>query len=194
MITTTTPQAPPCPMRPGQSLGELRPTFVMPGWGWQVKLNEERAFYRHFDATLWNRHREQFDRYKAAHFEEALESLSIFAGSDRDIVDVGLIGLREVSVYGPGRGAIVVYDLPSPLPWSERYRILSASVPPIDLISGEQFKPGMIYCLPQEYCAGALFERTRGVPGIEGVVGRNLSSPYIYGDTAMMAKAKWRGK
>ncbi len=194
MNTTTAIQPPPCPMRPGRSLGEIRNNWTLPGWGWQVKVNEERAIFRHFDSTLWNRHGQPFDTYKTAHFRAALEGMASFAGGDRDLVDLGLVGLRDKSAFGEARGAVIVYDLPSSLPWRERYRILSDLVPPIDLIAGEQMLPGMIYRLPEEYHAGQLFERTAGVAGLEGVVGRNLESPYIYAETAQMAKAKWSGK
>lgn len=179
------------PMRPALDLGAaMQRSWRHPGWGWQVKLNEERAVFRLFDRTLFNRHRQLFDIYKARHFAQAMEALESFAGADW--VDVGMIGVRDTAAFSGMKGAIVVYDVPSDAPWEVRYRTITTKLPPIDLLAGEKFEPGMIYCLPQEDMAGELFHRTKGVPGVEGVVGRNLQAPYIYGESIQMAKAKWK--
>lgn len=185
----TTTQEIRTPMRPGLNLGAaLHPGWRQAGWDWQPKLNEERGWV--FARRLFNRHAQPFDPYKAQHFEQAMESLcEVLGGFDE--IDLGLVGLRDRSAFGYARGSVIVYDLPSNLPWEERRRVVASKVPEIDLLAGEKMQPGLIYCLPVTEAAGDLFHQVRGVPGLEGIVGRNKSAPYAYAEYRTMAKAKW---
>jgi hypothetical protein len=165
----------------------------MPGWVWQPKIDDERAILRVHDCTLFNRHQQPMDRHKARPFARAVEALrSVFAA--HRWVDLGLIGWRDKSAFAGSLGAIIVFDLPSPDgdPWEARREWLIKKIPPIELCSGEIPLPGMVYRFNDESQAGLLFARTKGIPGLEGIVGRNLRAPYVQGDSREMAKARWK--
>lgn len=184
------------PMRPGVNLGvTVARGWSPPGWGWQVKINDERAVCRTRDRCLYNRHGVAFDRLKAAPFRPVLEELCV-TYSAFPWLDLGLLGFRDKSTFGGARGAVVVFDLPNPrqgenLPYRIRREFVVHRLPVLDLLAGEAPRPGMAYCFEDYDHAGELFERTRGVPGLEGIVGRILTAPYCFGDSPAMAKARW---
>lgn len=183
------------PMRPKQVLKPETMTrgYHVPGWVWQPKIDDERAVLRVLDGQLFNRQGQPFDRQKARPFAEACDSLRTIYGG-HEWIDIGLIGYRDSQTFAASRGAVIVFDLPSLNgdPWVSRRQQLITRLPVLDLIAGEAAKFGMVYRFADEELAGELFHRTRGVPGLEGVVGRLLAGPYVQGETETMAKARWK--
>lgn len=182
------------PMRPGSEFrAPLERSFVQPGWVWQPKIDDERAVIRVLDGQLFNRRGQPFDRQKARPFGEACDQLRATFGG-HEWLDLGLIGYRDSQTFAASRGAVIVFDLPSLNgdPWVSRRQQLINRIPVLDLIAGEEAKFGMVYRFADEELAGELFHRTRGVPGLEGVVGRLLAGPYVQGESKTMVKARWK--
>jgi hypothetical protein len=164
----------------------------MPDWVWQVKVNDERGMLRIRDGALHNRHGVLLARNKAQYFAAACENLCREYHEHRWL-DLGLIGFREVATFGAGaRGAVIVFDVPSMDPWLIRRDLLVRRLPPIDLIAREKPISGMVYRFSDHDHAEDLFDRTRGIPGLEGIIGRHLNGPYVQGDAETMVKVKWR--
>lgn len=176
------------PMRPGFSLPPLD-TYDGPipkGWVWQYKLNDERAILTP-DGTLWNRFGTKIAGHKARAFAWAVErAVSVFPSMT---VDVALLGYR-----GHFRvGSIVVLDLPGfPGNFHIRHARLSSVINPLIWNSDGGYDPinGPLHFLEWSAHPVALFRRSRGFPGVEGVIGRNPNVPYIQGDTRDMCKSK----
>lgn len=191
MIALTSSVRPLSPMRPGINLGAAIPRdFRLPGWEWQPKVNEERAVLHVPLGPLYNRHGALLDRRKADHYNQIVEELRIRFRS-HEWLDLGLIGFRDSETFRAARGAVIVFDVPmvgEGTTWEER-RTLLTCLPVLEI--GETPVAGLAYRLPETHAAGELFERTRGVPGLEGIVGRLLASPYNQGDSRSMAKARW---
>lgn len=180
------------PMRPGMNLGNsLAITFVIPGWGWQPKVNDERAVLRVMDGALFNRRQQPADRQKAEPFRAIIEELRR-SFSAHPWLDLGLIGYRDAATFAESRGAVVVFDVPDlhdRRPWIERRRLLER-LPTLDLTT-EKPRAGIAYRLEESEAAGVLFARTIGVQGLEGIVGRHMHAPYQQGDARTMAKVRW---
>lgn len=178
------------PMRPATSIPRLD-TYTGPlpkGWYWQVKLNDERAWMER-DGTIWNRFGRPFAPKKVAPFQEALARVrALFPGVR---VDLALLGYR--GVFEPG--AVVVLDLPD---MHAAYRIralaVASAMPGLDhwtRLSPVRPSPGEAYYL-WTYCEpDVLFRRTRDVPGLEGVIGRDPEAFYQEGQSRAMVKSKW---
>lgn len=183
-------------MRPGVSMPSVPRGWSPAGYGWQTKIDDERAVFRTRDCCLFNRHGTAFDRQKAAPFRPVVQDLARMYVA-HPWLDLGLIGFRDSSVFGASRGAVIVFDLPNPrlgenLPYYERREFLRARLPVLDLLAGERPEPGMAYRFEDFDHAGELFERTKNVPGVEGIVGRLLLSPYVFGDAQTMIRARWK--
>lgn len=181
------------PMRPGVNLGNNLPGgWSMQGWLWQPKINDERAMLRTLDGTIFNRHGELMDSTKVPFFWPIISELRS-AYRHTPWVDLGLIGFRDSETFRASRGAVIVFDIPGDLndrrPWLERREQLNC-LPSLDLMN-ERPKPGMAYRFEETDQGGTLFQLTRGVPGLEGVIGRNVKAPYQPGDSRQMAKARW---
>ncbi len=173
------------PMRPaGRFLANL------PGWTWQTKIDDERAVMRTRDGALFNRHAQSLERRKAASFGPVCEVLRAEFGA-HEWLDLGLIGWRDSVTFLQSRGAVIVFDLPGGESWAVR-RAKFAHLPVLDLIAGDVPRAGAPYRFADFSDAVALFGRTRGTSGLEGVVGRNDLAPYIYGDSQQMSKARWK--
>ena len=181
------------PMRPGLNLGNNLPDgWSMQGWLWQPKINDERAMLRTLDGTIFNRHGELLDRSKVPYFWPIISELRL-AFRKTPWVDLGLIGFRDSETFRASRGAVIVFDIPGDLHdqrrWIERREQLNC-LPSLNLMS-EAAVAEMAYRFEETADAGTLFQATRGVPGLEGVVGRNINAPYQPGDSRQMAKARW---
>lgn len=179
------------PMRPATSIPRLD-TYTGPlpkGWLWQVKLNDERAWMER-DGTVWNRFGRPFAPRKVAPFQEALACVrALFPGVR---VDLALLGYR--GVFEPG--AVVVLDLPELLcPFWARHARIRAWPDPFYATSRNLPRKGQAYFLPcyLENTPGprALFAHTIGVPGLEGVIGRDPEAFYQEGQSRAMVKSKW---
>lgn len=186
------------PMRPKTRIPPLdRYTGPLPkGWEWQVKIDDERGIVRvHDDGSveLFNRHWEPLAAHKAKLFAAAASTLpTLFPGEP--IFDVALLGFR--GHWTPG--GIVLLDIPSERPWTERRekigRVLQWDplapepdwIPPV---------PGEVRCLVT-YDGNPdvrdLFLRTKDVPGVEGLIGRDPAAPYHMGDSDRMVKIRWK--
>ncbi len=180
-------------MRPGVNLGASLPVeWTLAGWFWQPKINDERAMLRTIDGALFNRHGALMDRSKAAVFAGVLGELRA-AFRNTPWLDLGLIGYRDADTFKAARGSVLVFDVPGDArdarTWLERRTQLEC-LPTLNLIS-EHPAPGLAYRFEDHEAAGALFEATVGVPGLEGIVGRNGRAPYQSGDSKQMAKARW---
>lgn len=181
------------PMRPGLNLGNAIPReWTLPGWFWQPKINDERGMLRTIDGALFNRHGALMDRTKAAAFAGVLGELR---GAFRNTpwLDLGLIGYRDADTFRDGRGSVIVFDIPGDAhdarTWVERRGQLLC-LPTLNLVA-ERPQAGLAYRFEDEEKAGLLFEATVGVPGLEGIVGRNGRAPYQSGDSKQMAKIRW---
>jgi len=177
------------PMRPATSIPRLD-TYTGPlpkGWLWQVKLNDERAWMER-DGTIWNRFGRPFAPRKVAPFQEALACVrALFPGVR---VDLALLGYR--GVFEPG--AVVVLDLPElPYPFWARHARLRAWIDRLDPIVVWRHQPvlGRAYYLECYDAPGPLFMSTIGVPGLEGVIGRDPEAFYQEGQSRAMVKSKW---
>lgn len=181
------------PMRPGVDLKTIAPGWSIPGWTWQPKIDDERAVLRVSDGQVFNRHGQEFDQQKLRAFGGAVQALRRQFAS-YPWVDMGLIGFRDRSAFGESRGAILVFDLVTddPFPWEARAEWLRRAIPTLDLCAGEKAVPGMVYRFQDESQPSLLFERTKNVPGLEGVIGRNVRACYCQGDSREMAKARWK--
>jgi ATP-dependent DNA ligase len=181
------------PMRPGVNLGPIPADFAMMGWEWQPKIDDERAVFHIPDGSLYNRHGQPFARNKAEAFVPALADLKkVFAGSEW--IDLGLVGFRGTEEFKGSRGAVLVFDLPSRDgdSYESRRDLLVRRLPVLEMTRGERPKPGFVYRFQDEHQGGVLFEQTRDVPGLEGVVGRLIRAPYMQGDAPTMAKSRWK--
>ncbi len=170
----------------------MRPAITIPrldayrgaipvGWIWQIKLNDERATVAH-DGTLMNRFERPISANKEKAFGDALASaLRMF---DRPL-DLALLGFRGQFPIG----GIVVLDLPGPGGFLERTRPLE--VLPI-LCIGQVPVSGTVYRLQNFVDPFPLFERTIGVVGLEGVIGRRPGAGYCEGNSRDMCKSKWK--
>lgn len=172
------------------------PAWAPPGYGWQTKIDDERAILRIRDCCLFNRHATPFDRQKAAPFRPVLEDLARMYAA-HPWLDLGLLGFRDASVFGASRGAVILFDLPNPrqgenLPYFERREFIRQRLPVLDLLAREQPVAGMAYRFEDYDHAGGLFARTVNVPGVEGIVGRLLRSPYVFGEAQTMIRARWK--
>lgn len=169
----------------------MSPGWTMRGWTWQPKINDERAMLRTIDGILFNRHGELLDKAKGAPFFPIAEELRI-AYRFTPWLDLGLIGFRDCETFRASRGAVIVFDVPGTdgRPWIERREQLNC-LPTLNLIGGETAVHGMAYRFEDTEQAGDLFAATRNVPGLEGIVGRNVLAPYQSGDSRQMAKARW---
>ena len=186
------------PMRPKTRIPPLdRYTGPLPkGWEWQVKIDDERGIVRvHEDGSveIFNRHWEPLAAHKAKLFAAAASTLpGLFPGEP--IFDVALLGFR--GHWTPG--GIVLLDIPSDRPWTERRSTIGRVllwdplapkpdwIPPI---------PGEVRCLVT-YDGNPdvrdLFLRTKDVPGVEGLIGRDPAAPYQMGDSDRMVKIRWK--
>lgn len=177
------------PMRPATSIPRLG-TYTGPlpkGWLWQVKLNDERAWMER-DGTIWNRFGRPFAPKKVAPFQEALARVrALFPGVR---VDLALLGYR--GVFEPG--AVVVLDLPElSHPFWARHARIRARVDCLDPIVMWRHQPvlGQAYHLKCYDAPGPVFTSTIGVPGLEGVIGRDPEAFYQEGQSRAMVKSKW---
>lgn len=174
----------------------VAPAWAPPGYGWQTKIDDERAVFRVRDGCLYNRHGISLDRHKAAPFRPVVEELArVYCA--HPWLDLGLIGFRDASIFGASRGAVILFDLPDPRPgdnrpYFERREFLRQRLPVLDLIAGEVPVAGMAYRFEDYDHAGELFARTVNVPGVEGIVGRLLRSPYVFGEAQAMIRARWK--
>ena len=158
------------PMRPGLSfprLDEWNGTLPT-GWGWQPKLNDERAVI-HADGLVLNRHGRAFERRKLAKFAHAIDAA--LRAHPGQLLDVALVGIRDPEI--PAR--VVVLDLPrTPGPWSFRRTQIQLD-----------------FALPCYDDARRCWADFFGKPGYEGIVGRRLAAGYACGDSNAMCKSKW---
>lgn len=174
------------PMRPGIILRE----GIWPeGWSWQMKLDEERGILA--DGKLYNRRGQRMADHKERAFEVALEAVT--AIFDYPVLDLGLIGFRDIGTWGTMRGAVVVFDLPTvDLPWIARHQLL-LDLPPLPFgRKAEWSSPFMVYRLLNYSDPAIAFALSKLLEGCEGIVGRNPSSVYQPGDSREMAKCRWR--
>ena len=176
------------PMRPGFSLPPLD-TYDGPipnGWVWQYKLNDERAILTP-DGTLWNRFGTKIASHKARSFARAVERFRfMFPSMTGDVALLGYRGNFQV-------GTIVVLDLPElPGKFRIRHAMLSVGLNPLIWNSEGCYDPinGPLHFLEWSAHPVSLFRRSRGLPGVEGVIGRNPNAPYIQGDSRDMCKSK----
>jgi hypothetical protein len=188
------------PMRPKTRIPPLdRYAGPLPkGWEWQVKIDDERGIVRvHDDGSveIFNRHWEPLAAHKAKLFAAAAGTLpTLFPGEP--IFDVALLGFR--GHWAPG--GIVLLDVPSEAPWTERRERVWArdSIPlwdPLDPKNASP-EPGAVVFLPSwpevSWNPRDLFLRTKDVPGVEGLIGRDPAAPYQMGDSDRMVKIRWK--
>lgn len=185
------------PMRPKTRIPPLdRYAGPLPkGWEWQVKIDDERGIVRvHSDGSveLFNRHWEPLAAHKAKLFAAAASTLPArFPGEP--IFDVALLGFR--GHWTPG--GIVLLDIPSERPWTER-RSRLAGIPVWDPLDPKDTPPapGAVAILPSwpeiAWNPRDLFLRTKDVPGVEGLIGRDPAAPYQMGDSDRMVKIRWK--
>lgn len=188
------------PMRPKTRIPPLdRYAGPLPkGWEWQAKIDDERGIVRvHDDGSveIFNRHWEPLAAHKAKLFAAAAGTLpTLFPGEP--IFDVALLGFR--GHWAPG--GIVLLDIPGEAPWAERRaRVTSASIPLWDPMSPEETPPPApvtVAILPSwpetTWNPRDLFLRTKDVPGVEGLIGRDPAAPYQMGDSDRMVKIRWK--
>lgn len=190
------------PMRPKTRIPPLdRYTGPLPkGWEWQPKIDDERGIVRvHGDGSveLFNRHWEPLAAHKAKLFVEAAGTLpELFPGEP--IFDVALLGFR--GHWLPG--GIVLLDIPSDQPWRVR-RTRTDKIPMWDPLRGHDCcpddpdpEPGSVVVLPSWpeslWNPRDLFFKTRDVPGVEGLIGRDPEAAYQMGDSDRMVKIRWK--
>lgn len=171
----------------------MRPKGVwlnnMPGWTWQTKIDDERGVLRIADGALFNRHDQPLERTKTATFAPVCEQLrEIFAG--REWLDLGLVGWRDVKTFAAARGAVVVFDIPADDDWDVR-RTWLMGLPTLNLTQ-DMPQADTAYRFENHDDGMALLERTRNKPGLEGVIGRLGAAPYVRGESACMAKYRWK--
>lgn len=186
------------PMRPKTRIPPLdRYAGPLPqGWHWQFKVDDERGIVRRHDdgsVEIFNRHWEPLAAHKASVFAStAFRLAEKFSGVP--IFDVALLGFR--GHWAPG--AIILLDLPSGLPWADRYaRIAAGDVPEWDPQNKVDPVPGEILRLPDFVSADdaqlrEIFEWTRGLAGVEGLIGRDPAAPHQNGDSDRMVKIRWK--
>jgi len=175
------------PMRPGVTLYSA--AHLPGGWNYQPKLDDERGMLRIGDGALYNRHGAPLARNKALHFRGVCEELrNLFPAAKW--LDLGLIGFRDIRAFGAARGAVIVFDVPSADSWLERYALL-AVLPVLDLVAGEVPVAGRAYRLANSWQGAELFEATRNVRGLEGVIGRRIDAPYLSGESQAMIRLRW---
>lgn len=192
------------PMRPGRKLPRLD-TYGGPlpaGWGWQVKLDDERGVYA--GGALYNRHGEKIAAHKAAAFAAAVaEAARRFHGETLDLALLGYRsrferpgpgGIGDGGEGGPRVCAVVILDLPDRgrQPWTERHASIVAATPEFDPLGAATVAAGCCYHLADHADGPALFRRTVGVAGLEGVIGRKPDAPYCAGDSPAMLKSRWK--
>ena len=106
-------------------------------------------------------------------------------------VDLALLGYR--GVFEPG--AVVVLDLPDMrAPYWSRNRAVAGTIPVLDHQIGALTinpHPGEVFHLWTHLSPSILFRQTRGVPGLEGVIGRDPEAFYQEGQSRAMVKSKW---
>ena len=179
-------------MRPGVNLGaSIGPGFRMSGWTWQPKINDERAVLFVPSGAIFNRRQQPLDRRKAEPYGPVIADLRR-QFSNHQWLDLGLVGFREAETFRESRGAVIVFDVPDLVdrtPWAHRRELLRV-LPVVELLN-ERPVAGLAYRLEETEKAGELFALTNGVPGLEGIVGRNIHAPYAQGDSPQMAKARW---
>lgn len=162
------------PMRPGVVFPRLD-DYLGPlpaGWDWQLKLDDERGWL--VNGVLYNRHGALLPAAKAKHY--CLDALT-----RHPTVDLALMGFRT-----GGPRFIVVLDVPSGLPWSERQTQLDFPL----WTPGTE--PTAQCCRLATYTdARALFLESLNRPHVEGIVGRRLTAGYQFGTSKSMAKCRW---
>jgi len=170
------------PMRPMLDL-QLR-DLPASGWAYQPKLDEERGVL--WERGLWNRLGKPVASHKSQAFVAAIAKARELFGNRT--LDVGMIGFRNGAL---GSGALVIYDIPDDLglQWAKRYSGL-LELPSFDP-TREPAKAGEVYRLPYTLFGRILMSAVKGVPGVEGIIGRDMRSGYIAGDSRAMLKCKW---
>lgn len=186
------------PMRPKTRIPPLdRYAGPLPkGWEWQVKIDDERGIVRvHGDGSveIFNRHWEPLAAHKAKLFAAAAGTLpGLFP--HEPIFDVALLGFR--GHWTPG--GIVLLDIPGDLPWAERRRRRMRELPLWDPLDPKDAPPapGTVAILPTwpdtTRNPRDLFFKTKDVPGVEGLIGRDPAAPYQMGDSDRMVKIRWK--
>ena len=170
------------PMRPMLDL-QLRDLPVS-GWSYQIKLDEERGIL--WQRGLYNRHGKPVASHKSQAFVAAIAKAREKFGTQT--LDVGMIGFRNGAL---GSGALVIYDIPSDTGenWIHRYSGL-VTLPVFDPLAAPA-KAGEIYRLPHTLFGRIMMSAYKGAPGVEGIIGRDMRSGYVAGDTRAMLKCKW---
>ena len=185
------------PMRPKTRIPPLdRYAGPLPkGWEWQVKIDDERGIVRvHDDGSveIFNRHWEPLATHKAGVFAAAASTLPTLFPGER-IFDVALLGFR--GHWTPG--GIVLLDVPSTRTWAERRRRVEA-LPAWDPLDPKDTPPppGAVAILPSwpetAWNPRDLFFKTKGIPGVEGLIGRDPAASYQMGDSDRMVKIRWK--
>lgn len=181
------------PMRPKTRIPPLdRYAGPLPaGWHWQVKVDDERAFILPA-GEIHNRHLYPLASHKAKEFRAPVaELLRLFPGET--LYDVALLGFRGCRA----ERCLVLLDLPHrDERWRVRFPLISAACPAWDPRAVLAPPAGSVVHLPDYPLNGEgvrkFFDSTRGVAGLEGIVGRDPEAPYMSGDSDRMVKCRWK--
>lgn len=159
---------------------------IFGSWSYEPKYDGWRSLINN-ESIMWNRHGAKLTINNS--FTTALEKLSTYGF---EWYDAEALQRR----HRMARGTLIILDIPSELTYSERREIMENNFPILDI--NEEAKENQIYIPPRYTDPFELWEKLKGNPFYEGIVGKKNNSlyakQYVNSDKTFNGWIKYRYK